>query len=108
MIELTDKQAEQTGKLLADLFLLEHNSGLFKTAVGNLTEVELAKCVAGLLNDLSHDKHIVFSVQTGFVKFRDSLNRAGSMPVFTTVDDTIETTKTQLQIDDTWSIEIID
>lgn len=106
MNDLNDQQAEQIGKQLADLLLLKRHHGQYKTAVGNLSELELARTIIKYIDDM-HDKHIVFTVHTGVIRFRDSLNRTGSTPVFTTVADAIESTKSTLQIDDSWSIEII-
>lgn len=67
-----------------------------------------ASSILNLIKDSTHDKHIVFTIGSGFVKFRDSLGRTGSRPVFTTIDKAIDDTKASLRIDESWTFEVID
>lgn len=98
MNEITQEQAERLGYQLTELF----------NQSTDRTPEELARSVLALIEESLNDKHIVISVHTGFIKFRDTLNRKGTTIVKTTVENAIRETREALQIDESWSMEVID
>jgi hypothetical protein len=57
---------------------------------------------------MSNSNHIVFTVYSGYVAFRDTELRTGSHPIGNgTAEKAIESLKTSLGIDDTWTSEVL-